>query len=50
MSLARPRESPYGVRQRRRDPIDSQSVATAVQVVAAWLIAFVCVALLGLLS
>ena len=43
-------DSPYGTDQRDRDPIDPQTISTAVQVVAAWLIAFVCVALIALLS
>ncbi len=43
-------DSPYGTNRKHREPIDPQSVITEVQVVAAWLIAFVCVALIALLS
>jgi len=50
MNPARSHESPFGDGQRRREPVDSQSIATAVQVSAAWLIAFICVALLALFS
>ncbi len=50
MNPARPNESSYGSHQRRRDQGDSQSIATAVQVVVAWLIAFACVAMLAILS
>ena len=48
MSPAPP--APYGTSQRQRERIDPESVTTAVQVVAAWLIAFACVALIALLS
>ncbi|HLJ18897.1 MAG TPA: hypothetical protein VKU84_01800 [Stellaceae bacterium] len=41
---------PYGTTSRRRDPIDPAPSDTAVQVIAAWLIAFTCLALMGLLS
>jgi hypothetical protein len=47
MSFARPHGLSDAARQDDNEP---QSVATAVQVVAAWLVAFICVALLGLLS
>jgi hypothetical protein len=43
-------DSPYGTDHGHEEPIDPRSVGTAVQVVAAWLIAFVCVALIALLS
>lgn len=49
MSLAH--ESPYGSSRRERHPIGPESAATAVQVVvAAWLIAFMCVAAIAVLS
>jgi hypothetical protein len=41
-------DPPYGADRRHREPIDP-SVITAIQVVAAWLIAFACVALITLL-
>ncbi|HKX06546.1 MAG TPA: hypothetical protein VJN67_00055 [Stellaceae bacterium] len=43
-------DPPYGTDPRHRETIDPRTVATAVQVIAAWLIAFVCVALIALLS
>lgn len=43
-------DSPYGTEPRERDPVDPRSVTTAVQVMVAWLVAFVCVALIALLS
>jgi len=48
MNLARGSHYDDGTRQ--REPVDSPSVSTAVQITAAWLIAFTCVALLTLLS
>ncbi len=42
--------SPYDTGRAQQDPVDPHSITTAVQVVAAWLIAFVCVALIALLS
>lgn len=41
---------PCGADRRHREPIDPQSIATAVQVVSAWLIAFTCIALIALFS
>jgi hypothetical protein len=43
------RDTPYGDGQRQRELVDSRSINTAVQVAAAWLIAFICVGLLTLL-
>ena len=43
-------DPPYSADSRQRETIDPRTVATAVQVIAAWLIAFVCVALIALLS
>ena len=40
----------YSTDPRHSEPIDPRSVVTAVQVMVAWLIAFVCVALIALLS
>ena len=45
-----PTMSPAHDSQSDREQIDPQSIATAVQVVSAWLIAFVCVSLIALLS
>jgi hypothetical protein len=50
MNPARSHQSPFGAGPRRQESVDSQSIATAVQVSAAWLIAFICVALLALFS
>jgi hypothetical protein len=50
MRRARPRASNHGDGSRQREPVDAQSVSTAVQIAAAWLIAFACVGLLALLS
>ncbi len=43
-------DSPYGTNRKQRESIDPQSVITAVQVAVAWLIAFVCLGLIALLS
>ena len=43
-------DSPYSTDREQRGSIDPQTIVTAVQVVTAWLIAFVCVALIALLS
>jgi len=43
-------DPPYSAEPRQSETIDPRTVATAVQVIAAWLIAFVCVALIALLS
>ena len=43
-------DPPYGTDPRHDETIDPRTVATAVQVLAAWLIAFVCVALIALFS
>lgn len=40
----------FAGRASRREAAQSQSIVTAVHVVVAWLIAFVCVAALGLIS
>jgi hypothetical protein len=45
-----PAHASYGTRPRRREPIDPETINTAVQVIAAWLIAFICVSLIALLS
>ena len=50
MNPARSHQSPFAAGPRRRESVDSESIATAVQVSAAWLIAFICVALLALVS
>jgi hypothetical protein len=42
MRHARPRASSHGDGSGQREPVDAQSVSTAVQVAAAWLIAFAC--------
>jgi len=34
----------------RRESLDSETITTAVQVATAWLIAFICVSLIALLS
>jgi len=44
------RESLFGTSQRHREPVDPGTINTAVQVAAAWLIAFICVSLIALLS
>ena len=44
------RGSPYGDHDSQLEPVDPRSVSTAIQIVAAWLIAFTSVALLTLLS
>ena len=41
---------PYGDEERQREPVGSPPVSTAVQITAAWLIAFTCIGLLALLS
>jgi hypothetical protein len=40
----------YTDRDPRREPAQSQSIVTAVHVVVAWLIAFICVAALALFA
>jgi len=42
-------DSPYSTGRRHQAPTDPQSVVTAVGVMVAWLIAFVCVSLITLL-
>jgi hypothetical protein len=49
LTMSPAHDSPYGTERRHQEPIDPRSISTAVQVVAAWLIAFVCVALIALL-
>ena len=41
---------PHVARDSRVERVQPQSIVTAVQVVAAWLIAFICVALMALIS
>ena len=43
-------DPPFGHGERQREEIDSQSTSTAVAIIAAWLIAFACLAVLTLLS
>lgn len=42
-------QPPYGASPRQREPIDRASVNTAIEVMTAWLFAFISVALIGLL-
>ena len=42
-------QPPYGASPRQRESIDRASVNTAIEVMTAWLFAFISVALIGLL-
>lgn len=50
MSPTRHIQAPHAARDSRGERVRPQSIVTAVQVVAAWLIAFICVALMALIS